>query len=286
MAARRAVQSLLVLGLLSLMLAGCSSRFFYNQLDTLIVWKAGDYVTLSREQQQAFQSDVQQQLVYVQRNEMPRIAALFAGAAQDMQTGYLEPQRIDAYYDEMLAIYDTLMLGLVPLSHRLLYSLDDAQIDELFSNLEAINDEMYADYSGSTPDVREENRNKSAVKSIQRYTGRLTGEQRAFVHAELARMEDASEQWISYQRDWQQRFRVLVESRPDDAEYMAELTGMLVYPRDVHSAGYRARVDANRVLMNVMLAELFNGLSDRQRGRMVRKLQGYADTVTGLAAAG
>lgn len=279
-------RNLLLTALLVVILSGCSSRFLYNQLDTFVVWKVKDYVSLNSEQEAAVRSDVQQLLEYARQTEMPRIAELFSKAATDVRSGNLSAATMDSYYQQMLLIYDELMVALVPAAQRLLSSLEPEQIDELFGNLEEINAEMYEEYSGSTPEIREANRNKSAVKSIQRYTGRLSSEQKAFVHAELARMNDASEQWIAYQRDWQQRFRRLVEHPPESAAYTDDLTRLLLYPRDIHSAEYRARVDANRKILNDMLAELFNGLSERQSARMVRKLESYADRLNKLAAAG
>jgi hypothetical protein len=61
------------------------------------------------------------------------------------------------------------------------------------------------------------------------------------------------------------------------------LTLLFVYPRSFHSPEYRARVDANRIIFNNMLAELLTGLTDKQRSRAVDKLDGYADMLRKLS---
>lgn len=264
-------------------LAGCSTRFFYERIDWIIVWRVGGYVTLTNEQKVTLKTEVQEHLDYVRVNQLPQASATLTSVARDVEAGYITPDMVEARYDEMLAQLDEFMLGIVPISQRFLQSLSDEQVAELFENLEEINEEMYEEYSGRTPEEREENRNKSAIKSTEEWTGNLSDAQKALLADALARMDDASEQWIDYQREWQRRFRTLIETRPPDAEYRDELTLLFVYPRSFHSEEYRRKVDGNRQIFNVALAELLTGLTDKQRKRMVGKLDNYAEDLLLLA---
>ncbi len=282
---RALVRGLLLLVTVGLLLPGCT-RFFYNKIDTFIVWKVGGYVSLTGEQKDRLRADLQGHLDVVRYNEMPRLATLIGNHAREIEAGPVAAATFDARYNEALAIYDEFMLGIVPLAERFLRGLSDEQIAEFFANLDEVNDEMYAEYSGRAPDERETNRNKSALKAIREYTGKLTPEQEQLVTDALARMEDASEEWIAYQREWQRRFRALVTERPDGDAYRAELTQLFVYPRHLHSQEYRERVNSNRVILNAMLEELLAGLSERQRDRVVAELDSYAELLRELAASG
>ena len=117
----------------------------------------------------------------------------------------------------------------------------------------------------------------------QRFTGRLSDEQKLLITDALAEMADSSEQWIEYQREWQLRFRLLVENPPPSQEFRDEITLLFVYPRNFHTPEYRATVDANRVIFNNMLSELLNGLSNNQRSRVVEKLGGYSELLNKLS---
>ena len=264
-------------------LAGCSSRFLYNKLDTFIVWKVGDFVSLEKEQKAELKQRLGGQLEFIRKNEMPLIAAGLRDTALEIETTYITPDMLDRRYQEAMALFDKLMLGIVPVSEWFLLSLSDEQIDELFENLEEINQEMYDDYSGSTDEERRKNRNKSAVKFVQRFTGRLSSEQKLLITDGLASMADSSEQWIDYQREWQQRFRALIVDQPPTDQFRAELTTLFVYPRSFHTDEYRAKVDANRLIFNDMMAELINSLSDKQRDRVVDKIEGYAKLLNRLS---
>jgi len=273
-----------VLLLLALLVSSCTTRFFYDRIDWFIVWKVGDFVSLDTEQRETLQSDIQQRLDVLRVNEFPELAALLEQTARDVEAGGVTAELIDDRYVQMLEAYDRFMLGVVPLTRRFLSDLSDEQVQELFASFEEVNAEMYEEYSGRTATEREKNRNRSAIKGMQEYTGRLNEEQREIIRAGLARMEDASEQWIANQREWQVRFRQLIESRPEPQTFNDELTLLLVYPRHFHSPEYRATVDANRQIFNEMFAELLDSLSERQRARAVRKLDNYVGLLNKLAA--
>jgi hypothetical protein len=279
------LRALALLLLIAIGATGCSTKFIYDRIDWFIVWKVQGYVSLNDAQQLALKTDIQERLDVVRRDELPVIATLANQIARDVESGYVPPELIDIRYYEVLTAYDGFMLGIVPLSQRFLAGLEDDQLEEFFGNLADVNDEMYEEYSGRTPEEREENRNKSAIKGMQEYTGRLSEEQREIIRSGLARMEDASEQWIANQAEWQQRFRELAETRPDEVIYMAELTQLLVYPRHFHTEEYLQRVERNRVIFNVLLADLLNSLNERQRGKAVRKLDGYIQVLTRLSTA-
>jgi FtsZ-interacting cell division protein YlmF len=203
--------------------------------------------------------------------------------AEDINSRAVTPQMVDARFHEMSTMMEAVMTGIVPDSEWLLQSLSDEQIRELSENLAELNEEMYEEYSGRTEEERRERRNKSSVRAIQRFTGRLTEAQKELVTSALQRMTDSSEQWIGYQREWQQRFTDLITNPPPGEEFREQLTVLLVYPRRFHSPEYTAAVEANRAIFNIMMADLLNGLSDRQCARMTETVTEYAETLNRLS---
>jgi hypothetical protein len=268
---------------LLLLVGACSTNFFYDRIDTLIVWQVDDYVSLDKDQKAELKRRVGEYLNVVRHDEVPRAALLLSAIADDIESGAVTPQMIDARFQEMLVMTEEMVTGIVPDSEWLLQSLSDKQVQELAQSLDELNDEMYGEYSGTTEEERRERRNKSSVSAIQRFTGRLTDTQKELVTGALERMTDSSEQWIEYQRDWQRQFIDLVTNTPPGAEYRERLTVLLVYPRSLHPFEYRAAVEANRAIFNSMMADLLNGLSDMQRARMTKTVRGYAETLTRLA---
>jgi adenylate kinase family enzyme len=268
---------------LLLLVGACSTNFFYDRIDTLIVWQVDDYVSLDKDQKAELKRRVGEYLNVVRHDEVPKAALLLSAIADDIESGAVTPQMIDTRFQEMLVMTEEVVTGIVPDSEWLLQSLSDKQVQELAQSLDELNDEMYGEYSGTAEEERRERRNKSSVSAIQRFTGRLTDAQKELVTGALERMTDSSEQWIEYQREWQRQFIDLVANTPPSEEFRERLTVLLVYPRSLHPPEYRAAVEANRAIFNSMMADLLNGLSDAQRTRMTKTIQEYAETLTRLA---
>ena len=262
---KRGIGRLTILPTLLLVLSACSTSFFYDRLDTFIVWQVNSYVSLDKAQKTELKRRVSDYLNVIRADEVPRSALLLSAIAADIESGSVTPPMIDARFQEMLAMTEELVNGIVPDAEWLLQSLSEQQIQELAKNLNELNDEMYGEYSGTTEEERRKRRNKSSISAIQRFTGRLTDTQKELVTGALQRMTDSSEQWIEYQREWQRQFIDLLTNAPPGAEFTENLTVLLVYPRSLHPPEYTAAVEANRAIFNDMMAELLNGLTDRQR---------------------
>ena len=276
-------KSVWILALSVLLLAGCSTRFMYNQLDWLIIWRVNGIVELTDEQKQTLKESLSDQLYVVRKQEFPEIAAEIRRLASNVGAGEITPGRSEEVYQRMELVMEGLILYFVPLTADFLHSMDREQLDELAESFEEMNQDMYDDYSGATSEEREKNRNKSALKMIRRFTGRISDSQKAIITDSLAKMEDASEEWINYQRDWQKRFLDLLDADVSEVEFIEQLAQLFVYPRNFHSAEYRARVDANRQIFHQGFSEFLESLTEKQNKRAVAELNDYADLLTKLA---
>ena len=80
---------LLVLSLLcTLILAGCSAnRLLYNRADTFIRWAADDYVALTRDQQAAFDSRLDEFLSWHRSEELPHYRHFIVNALATLEEG-------------------------------------------------------------------------------------------------------------------------------------------------------------------------------------------------------
>jgi ribosomal protein S10 len=276
-------KALWILALSVLLLAGCSTRFMYNQLDWLIIWRVNGIVELTDEQKQTLKESLSDQLYVVRKQEFPEIAAEIRRLASNVEAGEITPGRSEEIYQRMELVMEELILYFVPLTADFLRSMDREQLDELAESFEEMNQDMYDDYSGATSEEREKNRNKSALKTIRRFTGRISDPQEAIITDSLAKMEDASEEWINYQRDWQKRFLYLLDADVSEVEFNEQLAQLFVYPRNVHSAEYRARVDANRQIFHQGFSEFLESLTEKQNKHAVAELNNYADLMIKLS---
>ena len=150
-------------------------------------------------------------------------------------------------------------------------------------NLEEDNQELFDDFAGETEEQRIERRRKATLRGMKRFVGRLDDDQKALIDGHLAGMHDLGAQWIDNRRQWQASFRELLEENPPREEYEVRLGDLLVFSRRYQDTDYWKQMDDNRRRSFVMLSDLFDSLSDKQRDRFSRRLVNLADDLDKLA---
>lgn len=279
------VAGLLAALLLALGLGGCTSAgVVYDRVDWIVAWYVDGFVSLDDAQDEQLRGLVAETMEWHRRTQLPRYVALLdelaaeAGAPVDAAT-------VARRYAEVEELLDVVLVRVTPGAAALLATLTPAQREELAASFADDNEELREEYSGSTPDERAAQRTRAALKTMQRFYGRLSPAQRALVTARLAPLADVSEQWLERRQHWQERFLGILAAPP--AGGLAEaLRDIALDPDQFDSPGYREQVEANRRAVFGMLAELSATLTPEQRRHARRKLEGYSKDLRAIAARG
>ena len=264
-------------------LSGCTTGFFYNRLDTVTVWYLDRQIDLTKEQRDQVKAFAGETLEWHRINHLPRIEGLLRSTDSALQAQALTPAFIEEQYELTVVLLDEFLVQIVPGATQLLSSLSDEQIAEYLLSLEEDNQELFDDFAGETEEERIERRRKATLRGVSRFTGRLSDDQKALIDGHLSDMHDLGAQWIENRRVWQASFRDLLEERPPRPEYEARLENLLVFSRRYQDSDYWVQMDDNRRRSFVMLADLFDSLSDKQSDRFSRRLNNLADDVEALA---
>jgi hypothetical protein len=269
----------------TLVVTGCTAGFLYNRIEWFVTWYVDGLVSLDDAQEQVLRDSLQRTLAWHRRTQVPRYVGLLdrlsAEAAAPVSAATFE-----AAYQESTVFLNDLVIQVAPDMAGLLGSLSPRQVAELGASLEEDNEELWEDFGGETPELRQKHRLKSATRTIQRFTGSLTREQRQLVERRLGAMQDLSEAWMERRRNWQRHLIELLQSPGRGPAFEARLRELLLDPNQFDTAGYRQGGDANRAVVLDMLAELSAGLSAAQREHLRDKLQEYATDLRRIAATG
>ena len=264
------------LAVLLLALAGCSgTRSVYNQLDWLVVWQVKKYFELDDTQEQDLRERLSRQLAWHRETQLPRYAALSENLAQVLaeEPG---PEYFAARFAETQVFWADFMGHAAPDAAAFLAGLSDAQVGQLFENIDENNHELAEEYSGDTTAIRTARREQAIVRSVSRLTGRLNGPQKALVRDYSGRMHDLSQSWLERRRDWQEELQAALALRDDTIELERRLGPLLVDPDRNDPPDYRALVEENQQVVFEMLAALSVELTPRQRERFQKRLLDYA----------
>lgn len=267
---------------LLLAVTACSTGFIYNRVGWAVSWYVEGLVSLDEAQQQLLQDSVQQTLAWHRKTQLERYDDLL-GRLAAAAAGPVTADDLQGYYQEGEHFLADFLGQVAPDVARLLGSLDAAQRAELAGNLEEDNADLRQEHAGQTAEMRRKRRNKVAVRTIQRFVGRLAPAQRQLVEDRLATMQDLSGAWLERRQGWQQQLLALLESADRGPAFGQALRELLLDPGPRDGEAYRMGAEANRRVVFEMLAALSATLSPAQREQLQRKLQGYARDLRRLA---
>ncbi len=271
--------------LLCVFLAGCSAtRVVYNQMDWIAVWYISDFFTLDDEQEDQLEEAVKRNLEWHRHEQLPKYAQLLHEIERETSAGVMSLDMVVHHYDRFIVLWDEFIVQTTPDSTAFFLTLSQAQVDEFIENLEESNQEMWEEYAGKTPEERQENRQKGAIKALKRIFGRLSDEQKDLVRSYQSGLHDVSLEWMAGRRQWQQDFRDLIIERPPEPEFSDRMMALMLEPNRDDTAEYRQRVDENRRMMMTMMVALSAGLTDKQRGRFSKRLKKHARNFEILSA--
>ncbi|MDH5255244.1 MAG: DUF6279 family lipoprotein [Gammaproteobacteria bacterium] len=257
------------------LLGGCVVRVVYNQLDWLALLYVEDYFDLDRAQEEQARQMIGRTISWHRENQLPRYATLMrtvlGGIAPPVEPAFLADR-----YAEVVSFWDDLLRHVAPDFARLLQSLSDEQVSDLFAKLADDNRELQEDYSGISREERRAKQDKAVIKAFKRFTGRLSPEQEALVRTRTARFHDLSDDWLKRREAWQTELRVLMAGRKTDPLFAERITDLLLNPNQFDSPGYRRLVLENQQSSFGLVAAVLNSLSPKQSGHLRNHLTTYA----------
>ena len=259
---------------LCVFLAGCSAtRIVYNKLDWILVWYISDFFTLDDAQQDHLETVVERNLEWHRRDQLPKYAQLLREIERNFSADVVTLEMLERYHAHSMVLWDEFIVQITPDMTEFFRTLSQEQIDEFIANLEESNQDLWEEYAGKTPEERLERRQKSTIKGIERFFGRLSDEQQELIHSYQASLHDVSLDWMASRRQWQQDFRDLIVERPPEPEFSDQMMRLMLEPNSDDSPEYRRRVEENRQTIMAMMVALSADLTDKQRKRFSKNLK-------------
>lgn len=265
----------------ALILTGCVVRVVYNQLDWLALWYVEDYFDLDREQEELAKQMVGRTISWHRETQLPRYATLMRTMIGGIDPP-VDPSFLGERYSEVVALWDELLVQIAPDFARLLQSLSDEQVEELFGNLAEENQELAEDYSGVSREERRAKQDDAIFKAFRRFTGKLSPEQEVLVRTRTSRLHDLSADWLKRREAWQKEFRVVMAGRKSDPSFSLRIADLMLNPNQFDSQGYRELVLENQQSSFGLVAAVLNSLSQKQSEHLRNHLTTYASDFDAL----
>lgn len=283
---RRLLARALLAALVALLAAACSSvtRVAYDNAPFAAAWMVDDWFDLHDGQRDWVKERLARLHGWHRASEMPAYERLLATTAARAARG-LSADDARQVHREMRALWLRLVRRAIPDMADFLLQLHPEQVVFLARKFDEDNERTVRESVRGTPQERLERRQKRYLERIEDWTGRLAPAQRDVVRARVAAMGDLTDEWLGDRRFRQSETIALLRSKPTRAQLEAGLTRLLVDSDSWRRPEYVAKMKARDEQVFAMVADLDATLTAEQRGRLHRRLAGYAADAAHLAVA-
>lgn len=274
----RRLRWLLLLG--TLCLNGCSlTQLAYNRADVMARWELSNYLRLDATQQATFDAGFRELWDWHRQHELP-IYVLALRTLADTELP-LDETRLEALSQALRQHWQRLIQASTALSCALGPTLSDAQVTSLLAGVDDKNQE-YARRHADPPAERQRRATERQLrKQLDRWTGPLNREQRAWVRQWTDTRELTATPWLAYRRQWRDALAQTLEDRHGPA-FCARVRTLLLDGESLQTPEQRAVFDRNHRQWISFLADLGQTLSTEQQQHLRSRLRELAQDLERL----
>lgn len=267
---------------LCIVLAACdSTQFFYNRAHWLLSYQAHRYLDLDKAQSHSLNQQISRWLGWHRRTQLTCYAELISQFETRARTT-LSRADIAWLELELRRYYEAALVSAIPPTAQVLGDLDMAQIDHLEKRLTKDRAKL-ARQLRSGHESRLRRRAKKTADGLQKWFGRLSRTQVAWIKQRSTALPDVYAPWLEYRA---QRDGLLIKLLREDADpqVIAHAIKPLWVVAESPVAGNVETLMAELMSQSKTLAIDFYGLaSARQKAYFWRRLNAYRSDFLQLA---
>ena len=265
--------------LIVILLFGCGPRFYYNQLDWLVPFYLSDYISLNSDQKSILKDRLRKQIDWHCRTQLAKYSATLRALSDDISNvdHPIDTVQANDYYLEFKGYWTSLIRQVAPDIAEILRSATDAQIQELFDNLDKRGEEIRAEYIDISPEELVKHREEHMIKALRRWLSTPTPEQEQAVAAWSKKLKPLGSEWVRYRDKIQEEVMLLLRQRKDLPDFEKRMTEVLVHPERLRSIEFQEKTDFNTDLTIKLAVEINHLMTPKQRTHLLKRINSFAD---------
>ena len=279
----KALRVLLAVLVISISASGCTVKLAYNFLDWGLYWELKDYVKFNQDQRLLVKDEISQLIEWHRNAELPKYADQLEKLSIGLQSG-MTVEQLEATYDNLRDSWRRIVIKTLPAAVVIISNLNDQQINDFF--------EMLIEKEGDDAKDIESGANAQTVKEREAYVseklvdaiGQLNEEQKALIAQWARSIESTKELSLAQAIQWRTRMQVVISERNDAQQLEKNLMVLLANPDQLRPASYRSVIEKNKRRVMQLLFDLNETLTNQQRSKLVKKLEGFIEDFRDLSA--
>ncbi|HHX8310278.1 TPA: DUF6279 family lipoprotein [Vibrio diabolicus] len=241
------------------LLAGCTKKFLYSNIDWFVIDYIEDYVSLQGEQEVLVEERLLLLAEWHKKEELPlyidHLKELERLKASDITLNYLQENR-----DRMRAHYDRVVSKAAPDLFALSLQLTKDQEREFLSNVQ----ERNAKYADKTEDEIREIILDNTEEWMEEWLGSLSESQRQLAQTFSQQVTLNSPLWRGYRATIYQELEYLFDNKSNAVTYQDIFMRLLFEPESYYSEQLSKNIDSNFVLVDQLTLDISQSMTDKQ----------------------
>lgn len=283
--ARRLRRAVLV-GLAIASVQGCSTvKFVYNQLDWLVPYYVGDYVSLTHEQATRLDEQFARLRYWHCSTQLRGYVRWLRAANDDIQAGNTDYAEIEARYAELQRYFQEFAEQASHGIAEMMLLVSDSQVAEFFLNLDKENRKLRSELEARSPEERHRRSVRRMEEQLERWVGDLTPQQQNAVAAWSMEMMRGNMERLEARLAWQDELRRLLETRQDTLAFREGVRRLFVEPERFRPAEVVRNQAIRREQTLRLLAAIGATLTAEQRAAVSRRAAKWTSDFEELACA-
>lgn len=268
-----------------LFLAGCGAfKFGYSFADTMLKNRAGDYLTLTSDEQSDLDTRADALIAWHRTAMLPKYAAFLASQAEIAASGGWTRLELADSFRRFRTLVDETIEGASPFIADVLvgHSSND-KLAHLETRMREKLAERRAEEERQTPEDRLEEWVARRADRISRFTGPLTDAQTGIIGRHTEGRTSSYMRWLDNREQRQDALVAFLRTRPDRQQTARFIHRILVHPHEIVDPDYRDVSELNWALRENMYFDVLKSLSETQRQELAATLRDYAADMMDLA---
>ena len=272
----------LLLLVFAVSLGGCSFKSMYNQLDWLLLGMVEDFVSLSDKQELDINRRIKHLLDWHRTEQIPLYIQDLQRIKQFTAVGLTDDSTKDVL-EMIMQRWSALKSRVATDMAAALMTVDETQKAGIYAEIENRNREIREEYDGLTGEERQERISERIIENFERWLGDLNDAQKALVRERVSELRPIHEERLAFRASWQQAFRKVMDSEPDQQAQIGKLTELFAYPEKWQSDVYKEKLAHNSAQVRQMVLSVDRTLTGEQKAHLQARIDYFIGLLQGIA---
>ena len=273
----------LIIIALAMILASCSVKTLYNQLDYLIPYYVEGMVSLD----DMLEEKVEQRtlvLISWHRNTQLDQYAKWLGDLQRDINQELTEEKLQSHIAQLGDFWQSILLKINDEMALLIPLLNIEQRNELFASLDEKNDEFLEEFVNVTNEKRIEKYTERMMDSYENWLGELTGEQKKAIKQVASEMQSTAKLRLEHRRQWQRSIQRILYLNEDNENKSKALREYFAEYNSQQNTEMDKIANQNKKMLTRLTLNIVRSMDDEQKDHFMTITNDYIRMFKELAS--